>query len=204
MSRSESRPEIRIDYYLSLNSPWAYLGAARFRTLADRHGAAVKVLPVDFGTIFPKTGGLPLPKRAPERQAYRLVELQRWSDFLEVPLNRHPRHFPFPERSAARHVVAAETTGGDPLALSESILRALWAEERDPGDPETLKELAVATGHDAEALAARAADPGTDSILDGYTAKALEAGVFGAPSYVVEGEIFWGQDRLDFLERKIR
>lgn len=192
-----------IDYYLSLNSPWAYLGAARFRELARSHGAAVAVRPVDFGTIFPRTGGLPLAKRAPERQAYRLVELARWRDFLGVPLTLKPRHFPFAEREAARFLIAAERSGGDPLGFSEAILRALWAEERDPGDGATLKEIARATGHDPEALAAGAAEPEVEATLDGYTRQALEAGVFGAPSYVVGGEIFWGQDRLDFVARKL-
>lgn len=192
-----------VDYYLSLNSPWAYLGAARFRELAARTGAAVKVRPVDFAAVFQRTGGLPLPKRAPERQAYRLVELERWSRFLGLPLTLHPARFPFPEREAARLVVAADLSGGDPLRLSEAVLRALWAEARDPGEPGTLKALATETGHDAEALAARAAEPDVETALQDYTAQALAAGVFGAPSYVVEGEIFWGQDRLEFLERRL-
>lgn len=197
-------PVTAIDYYLSLNSPWAYLGAARLRALAAETGTSVKVMPVDFGTIFPKTGGLPLPKRAPARQAYRLVELKRWRAFLGIPLTLQPAHFPFAERGAQRLVVAADLAGGDPLALSEAILRALWAEERNPGDADTLKAIAGETGHDADALAARAEEPDTEAILDGYTEKALGAGVFGAPSYVVEGEVFWGQDRLDFLERKLK
>ncbi|MEX2631413.1 MAG: 2-hydroxychromene-2-carboxylate isomerase [Tistlia sp.] len=193
----------QIDYYLSLNSPWAYLGAARLRQLAQKVGASVKVKPVDFAAIFPKTGGLPLGKRAPARQAYRLVELARWREFLKLPLTLRPAHFPFAEREAARFLVAADLAGGDPLGFSEAVLRALWAEERDPGEADTLKAIARETGHDAEALAARAAEPETAAILDAYTEQALAAGVFGAPSYVVEGEIFWGQDRLDFLERKL-
>lgn len=193
-----------IDYYLSLNSPWSYLGSPRLRALAAETGAAVKVMPVDFGTIFPQTGGLPLAKRAPERQAYRLVELRRWSAFLGLPLTLHPKHFPFPEREAQAWVVAADLSGDDPLKLSEALLRALWAEERNPGDPGTLRAIASETGHDAAALEARAAEPETAGLLEGYTEKALAAGVFGAPSYVVEGEIFWGQDRLDFLERRLK
>src|SRR5690606_23760267 len=129
----------QIDYYLSLNSPWAYLGAARLRALSERTGTPIKVKPLDYGgTIFPATGGLTLPKRPPARQAYRMMELKRWPAFLGVPLNSEPKHFPFNEYPAARLVVAADLAGGDPLLLSEAILRALWAEERNPGDPDTL------------------------------------------------------------------
>ena len=91
-----------IDYYLSLNSPWAYLGSRRLEQIALRHRVEVRVKPVDFGTIFPQTGGLPLPKRAPARQAYRLTELARWQSLLEMPLNLHPRYFGAPELAVCR------------------------------------------------------------------------------------------------------
>ncbi|SMF72491.1 2-hydroxychromene-2-carboxylate isomerase [Tistlia consotensis] len=193
-----------IDYYLSLNSPWAYLGAARLRELAARAGASVKVKPADYrGTVFPATGGLSLPQRPPARQAYRMMELKRWPAVLGIPLTLSPKHFPFDETAAAGLVVAADLSGGDPLLLSEAILRALWAEERDPGDPATLKALAEEIGHDGDALTARAAESDVAETLSRYNEEALAAGVFGAPSYVVEGEIFWGQDRLGLLERKL-
>jgi len=194
---------LKIDYYLSLNSPWTYLGAARFARMAQDHGADVRVKPVDFGKIFPASGGLPLPKRAPQRQAYRLVELGRWSEHLGLPVTLHPRHFPTPETLKAGVVIAADQLGGAPLALSQAILTALWAEDRDTGDPEVLREIAEATGHDGEALLAMAADPATQELYHRLSEEALAAGVFGAPSYIVEGEIFWGQHRLDFLERRL-
>ena len=83
-----------IDYYLSPVSPWTYLGAARFRKLAARHQAKVNVFIVDLGLVFPETGGLPLPKRAPQRQAYRLQELARFGEYLNLPLNLKPAYFP--------------------------------------------------------------------------------------------------------------
>ena len=192
-----------IDYYFSLNSPWTYLGAKRFERLLDRYGASVSVMPVDFGEIFPETGGLPLPKRAPARQAYRLVELERWSATLGVPINLHPKHFPYPDHQAALLVNAATASSGKPLALAHAILKALWVEERDPGDEAVLTELAKETGHDGPALLEKSKTPEMEEAYKANTKQALEAGVFGAPSYVVEGEIFWGQDRLDFLDRKL-
>ena len=192
-----------IDYYVSLNSPWTYLGGAQLADLAQRYGARVQVKPVDFGKIFPLSGGLPLAKRAPQRQAYRLVELKRWSDFRGIPLTLHPKFFPTSETLKAGMVVAAGEMAGAPLALCQAILTAVWAEDRDTADPATLIEIATATGHDGPALLARAQAPQMQASLDSLTQEAIDAGVFGAPSYVIEGEIFWGQDRLDFVTRRV-
>ena len=192
-----------IDYYLSLNSPWTYLGGPRLAAIAQHHGAQVRVKPVNFGTIFPQTGGLPLPKRAPARQAYRLMELERWRRFLDMPLTLHPRFFPTPAAKAAGLVVAAGAEGDDPLALAQAILRALWAEERDIEADDTLEELAQATGHDAPALMARAGAADIGATQDAFTEEALARGVFGAPTYALGDELFWGQDRLDFLDRAL-
>jgi len=191
-----------IDYYLSLNSPWAYLGGRRLAEITARHRATVRVKPVDYGEIFPETGGLPLAKRAPARQAYRLTELRRWSRFLEVPLNLQPKHFPAAELTAAGMVIAAGD-GGDPLALANAIGRALWAEERDIADTGTLQDIAGATGHDGVALLAAAGRPAVSERYRALTREALARGVFGAPTYVFEEELYWGQDRLDFLDRAL-
>ncbi len=192
-----------IDYYLSLNSPWAYMGGPRLAAMAQRHGAEVRVKPVNLGEIFPTTGGLPLPKRAPARQAYRLAELKRWSAFLDLPLTLHPAFFPAPEALAAGCVIAAGQSGGDPLGLTQAILCAVWAEEKNIAEEATLAELAKVSGHDPQALLAQAQEPATAETYAGYTAEALERGVFGAPSYVFNGEVFWGQDRLEFLDRAL-
>jgi 2-hydroxychromene-2-carboxylate isomerase len=192
-----------IDYYLSLNSPWTFLGSRRFEQIVDRYGASVAVLPVNYGEIFPQTGGQPLPKRAPARQAYRLVELERWSETLGIAINIHPAHFPFPEPLAARLVYAAAESGGAPMTLAHAILKALWVEERDPSDEATLTEIAKETGHAGEELLEKAKTADMEERYAASTQKALDAGVFGAPSYVLNGEIFWGQDRLDFLDRRL-
>jgi 2-hydroxychromene-2-carboxylate isomerase len=192
-----------IDYYLTLISPWAYLGSQRFAEIARRHGAEVRVKPVNFGEIFPRTGGLPLAKRAPERQAYRLVELKRWSEHLGIPIHLQPKHFPAPEALAARMVIAAGETGGKPLELAQAFGTAVWEQERDIGDAATSEAIAAETGHDAAALRARAEEADTEVRHAALTEEALSRGVFGAPSYVYKDEIFWGQDRLDFLDRAL-
>jgi len=192
-----------IDYYLTLISPWAYLGSQRFAEIARRHGAEVRVKPVNFGEIFPRTGGLPLAKRAPERQAYRLVELKRWSAHLGIPIRLQPAHFPAAEQTAARLVIAAGDARGDALALAQAFGRAVWEDERDIADPATCEAVAKATGLDAAALTAAAADPAVAARHAALTEEAVARGVFGAPSYVYRDEIFWGQDRLDFLDRAL-
>jgi 2-hydroxychromene-2-carboxylate isomerase len=96
-----------ITYYMTLNSPWSYLGSARFAAMAKTYGHTVDLRPVKFGVIFPQTGGLPLPKRAPARQAYRLQELKRWREVRGLPINIQPKHFPSDETAATRLLIAA-------------------------------------------------------------------------------------------------
>lgn len=192
-----------VDYYLSLNSPYAYLGSREFEAILKRQGAQAQVKPISLAKIFPESGGLPLPKRAPQRQAYRLVELERWAKTRGVPLNLHPKFFPAAEEDAARLVAAAEASGGDPLKLTHAILRAVWAEERNIADSDTLRALARETGHDAAKLSAKAQQPQALATFEGYTQEALKRRVFGSPTYVYKDELFWGQDRLDFLERAL-
>jgi 2-hydroxychromene-2-carboxylate isomerase len=196
---------MHIDYYFNPVSPYAYLGHARFAALLRDHGATVDVLPVDYGVIFPASGGLPLPQRAPQRQAYRLVELKRFSHYLGVPLNLHPAHFPVPAEAASRLVVAIQRLHGQAAALDFAgrLGRAVWAEERNVADAPTLQALLAEAGLGADAWQ-QSLTPDIGAAYAANTQRALAAGVFGAPSYVIDGEIFWGQDRLDFLERRLR
>ncbi len=192
-----------VDYYLTLISPWTYLGSQRFAEIVQRHGAEVRVTPVNFGEVFPRTGGLPLAKRAPERQAYRMMELKRWREHLGIPINLEPKFFPANDRLAACMVLAAGETGGKPLELAQAFGKAVWEEERNIADEETCKAIAGETGHDGDALLAKAQEEATQKRYETQTEEAISRGVFGAPSYVYKDEIFWGQDRLDFLERAL-
>ena len=194
-----------IDYYASLNSPWTHLGAARIEALAAKHGASMRIYPVDFGTVFAGSGGLPLPKRAPQRQAYRMMELRRWRDFLGVSINVEPKFFPSSEALSAPCVIALRETQGDAPAirLAHRVLKAVWQDELNPGDPATLARLIAEVGLDADAVMKLGAEPRWAERRNTDTQAALARGVFGAPSYVIDDEIFWGQDRLEFVERKL-
>jgi 2-hydroxychromene-2-carboxylate isomerase len=190
-------------YYFALHSPWSYLGHARFVSLARQHGVQVDVRPVDLGKVFGVSGGLPLAKRAPQRQAYRLVELARWSAFLGVPMNVQPKFFPVSPEAASKLVIATRLALGVEAALNlaEAIMRGLWAEEKNIGDADTLAQIANSCELDGRALMKTADTAGVQAEYDRNTEDATAANVFGSPWYVFEGEGYWGQDRLDFLER---
>jgi 2-hydroxychromene-2-carboxylate isomerase len=193
-----------IDYYFTPISPYTYLGHERLLEIAARHGATVAVKPVDYGRIFPVSGGLPLKQRAPQRQAYRLIELERWSKHLGKALNVKPKFFPVSPDAAAKWIIAAQAHGtADALRLAGALLRAVWTEERDISDEPTLASIATGERLDPAPLAARAASPDTASRYDALTQEAIERQIFGAPTYVYRDEPFWGQDRLDFLDRAL-
>ncbi|MGE3918029.1 MAG: 2-hydroxychromene-2-carboxylate isomerase [Hyphomicrobiaceae bacterium] len=198
-------PTLTITYYMTLNSPWSYLGSAKLAELAAKHGHAVDIKPCKFGVIFPQTGGLPLPKRAPARQAYRLMELKRWREVRGLPLVIQPKHFPSDETAGTRLLIAAKLQGKDAHRLATEMGRALWEREESLADAEALKAAAARAGLDADKIRKDApSDSDLDRLLDAYTEEALSRGVFGAPTYYLEsGEFFWGQDRLELLEREL-
>jgi 2-hydroxychromene-2-carboxylate isomerase len=192
-----------LTYYMTPASPWTYLGHPRLTDMAARHRATVQLRPVDFGRVFPQSGGLPLAKRAPQRQAYRLVDLERSARHVGMPVNLHPKHFPVPPADAARLIIAADLAEGTDraMALAFATMRAVWAEERDISDAATLAAIAAGCGFDAARLARHA--EAASAAYERYTDEAIEAQVFGAPWYILDGEPFWGQDRLDFLARAL-
>jgi 2-hydroxychromene-2-carboxylate isomerase len=193
-----------IDYYMTPISPYVYLGHERFVAIARRHDATIAVKPINLGLVFPVSGGLPLSKRAPQRQAYRLVELTRWSRYLQVPLNLHPAHFPVSADLASRFVLAAlERSTDAALDLALAFSRALWTQECDISDLATLQAISAGCGGDAATLAARAEAPDIGMRYAALTQEAIDRGIFGTPTYVYAGELFWGQDRLDFLDRAL-
>ena len=194
-----------VDYYFSPQSPWTHLGHERFTQIARETGAKVNVFPVDLGRVFPVSGGLPLAKRAPQRQAYRLVELERWSEHLGQPIHLQPRYFPVDGDDAAKLIVAVDMHDGSDAAMriAGALLRGAWVEEKNIADPATLQAMLQAC-----ALPARRLDDSQSQAVhercEDDSQRAIDSGVFGAPTYVVAGELFWGQDRLDFLERRLR
>lgn len=187
-----------VEYYFSVISPFSYLARHRLEAAAKRYGAPIVYKPVDIMAVFRDTGGTPIPQRHPARQAYRLVELKRVAAHHGLPINVKPAHFPTDQRPASRAILAARDFDGDIGLLTHSFLRAVWAEERDIADDETVTAILTATGYDAARVLAAVAAQDTD--FETFTREAIDRGVFGMPSYIYEGEIYWGQDRLEYLE----
>ena len=189
-----------IDYYFTLPSPWTYLGHEFFLSICARHGIAIRYKPMPIGEVFDATGSLPLPKRPPARQRYRFVEMQRWRDRRGLPLVFKPRHFPFDANLLNRTIVALAEQGHDPGKLAGAALAGLWAEDRNLGDEAEAARLISDSGFDPAEILALARSERIGALYAQNGQDAIAADVFGAPAYVLDGEIFWGQDRLELLE----
>jgi carboxymethylenebutenolidase len=168
-----------------------------------RSGAIAHYRPVQIAPVFEASGTLMLAQRPRQRQAYRLMELRRWRDHLGLPLNLHPKHFPVDEALAARMTIAHRQRGGDIAAFSQAMMTAVWAEERDLADRATLLQIAREQGADGPTLLGSEEDPVVQQEYDANTRAAIDQGVFGVPTCVIAGELFWGQDRLDFVARAL-
>ncbi|EJL86744.1 2-hydroxychromene-2-carboxylate isomerase [Herbaspirillum sp. CF444] len=191
------------EYFFAPHSPFAYLGHARFVALAKQYDVQVVLKPFDLSKIFGQSGGLPLAKRAPQRQAYRLKELARWSKFLGLPMNLQPTYFPVQSDAAARLIIATQLAHGTnaALELTGAVMRAIWEEEKNIADTDTLLAIANGLGHDGASLLKSSETASVQAEFDRFSEEATAANVFGAPWFVVDGEGYWGQDRLDFVER---
>jgi 2-hydroxychromene-2-carboxylate isomerase len=192
-----------IDYYVWLSSDWAYLGGVRFSQIAARHGLKIHHIPMRMQDVYAGSGGLLLAERSWQRQSYRIRELKRWSTRLGIKVNIEPRYFPADIDLASCMVIAAQRRGFEVAGLVNAIMAAIWAEDRDPADPEVLKALASKFQWDGADLLEEAAGQQIRAEYHGNTQRALAAGVFGSPFYAYAGELFWGQDRLDMLEEHI-
>lgn len=202
---------LELSCFYSLSSPWAYFAGPQLQDIVRRHQARLVLKPYDFQAVVPKTGGVPLRTRPEPRRAYHRTELARWSEYLGMPLNVVPKYYPADgkpdgwNKSAGWMVIAAQLAGQDAFPLSHAILRALWAEERDISQPEVRRQIAEENGYDGAALLAAETSPEVQQAYLSFGQEAERLGVFGSPTFVITGsdELFWGQDRLIFVERAL-
>ncbi len=193
-----------IDYYFGTPSPWSYLAGNRLEEIAARHGATIRYKPVDLLQLFDRTGGVRPANRHPSRMEYRAQELRRWSQHLGMALNLKPAFWPVNPAPSSYAIIAAQEAGGGDLAgLVQGFLRAVWAEDADIADDAVIRRTLAAAGFDP-VLADKGLFVGAETFGRNLE-QAVEAGAFGAPFYIVRetGERFWGQDRLDFLDRHL-
>lgn len=200
-----------LELFYTLSSPWAYFAGPRIEDLVRRHGVKLVLKPYDFQAVVPQTGGIPLKTRPEARRSYHALELDRWRQHLGMPLNLEPAHYPkgVPtdpnwNKKPGWMVIAAQNQGLNAQPLSQALLRALWAEEQDTSRAEVRIAVANAAGYDGAALQALENAPDTQATYRRYSDEAVAKGIFGSPIFVLDGERFWGQDRLDFVERALQ
>ncbi len=191
-----------IDYYFCLISPFSFMGLARLRDYAGQAGSTIRYKPVDLPKLYGETGTLPLAQRPQARKDYRFVELERWRSNLALDLNVAPKFFPADESFAARVVAAAIAEDHDPGDLCQALHEVVWIDEQDIADPDTVAKTVAQAGYPEDLLDAAKGEE-ADAAIAANTAEAAARGVFGVPTYIIEDEPFWGQDRLDFVARKL-
>ena len=159
------------------------------------------MVPVDIGRVFAESGTVPPFKQSAAHLDYRLLDLQRTADYLKLPINPRPRYWPVPVELAARSIYATIQAGLDPHSLSFAILSAVYAEERDVSDEQVIRDILNALGLETEILWDALWSERVGNAFEQATQEAIKHGVFGSPTYVLNGEeMFFGQDRIDLLE----
>ena len=191
---------LTIEYYLSVVSPWSYLGHRRFCDIARENSAEILYLPIDSSILFAKTGGLALKDRSPQRKRYRMQELRRWRSRLELELNLEPQYFPTDSNLASRVIIGAIEAGHDVAELVYQLMRTVWVREEDVSETSVVVGAIERSGESVDDLLAAANHSNVQDIIIENSEQAVNKGVFGVPSYVVGEEVFWGQDRLEFLD----
>ncbi len=200
---------IEVSCYYSLSSPWAYFGGPKLQAIVKKHGVRLVLKPYDFQDVAPRTGGVPLRTRPEPRRSYHALELDRWRKHLGMPLQLEPKYYPQDGKPAGWNkppgwmVIAAQERGLDAPRLSHALLRALWAEERNTADAKVRAAIADENGMPGAELVAAETSAPVQALYRTYSKEAEQLGVFGAPTCVLNGERFWGQDRLDFLDRAL-
>ncbi len=196
---------MKVEYFYSLASPFTFLGSEKFQTIAKKYNAEIIEKPCDLvGGIFSKTGGVPVPQRSPQRQKYRLDELKRWSEFLNIKINIKPKFFPPKDpHISAKYTIAANLLGVK-IFFGHELLKKLWIEEKDISDENNIELISKQFKIDFNELSLLAKSEKVSKIYTNNTEDAIQKNVFGAPTYIFNNELFWGQDRLEFLERSLK
>jgi 2-hydroxychromene-2-carboxylate isomerase len=192
-----------IDYYFYSASPFTYLGHQAIVDVAEKHGAKLNVKPVNLMALWAESGAVPPGQRPPVRQRYRLVELQRVADFRGLPINKQPAHFPVDATLADCTIAAIVAADANPLAYMNDLFAATWVHEQDASDEATIASLLEQNGFDSEVILASAKSETIAAIREQNSKDAVAADAVGVPAYVVEGEVFWGQDRIEMLDHML-
>jgi 2-hydroxychromene-2-carboxylate isomerase len=195
----------KILYFYSVASPWSYLGIKRLKEISKKYSAQIIEKPIDLvGKVFVATGGTPVPQRHISRQNYRLLELKRWGEFLNIKINQKPKFFPPKDPHLPALFCLASIDMGINMDFSTKVLEHLWVKENDISNIDILKLIADDLKISFEELSKLATSDKIKKIYEANTQEAINMNIFGVPSYVYNNEIFWGQDRLELLEYSLK
>ena len=194
----------KLDFYFSFISLYTYIGYEAFEALVQKYDLEVTYKPIDLHAVFSVSGGLPVSKRPPQRQAYRFVEMQRWAITRNIPLVLKPKHHPSDPVIGHRMLIAAMAQNLDVRAFIRNALKILWVDDLDIKDSQVMVEVANKSGLNGDLLLKDSASDEVDTEVNRLTAEAVERQVFGTPFFFYRDEPFWGQDRLDLLEDAIQ
>ena len=196
---------MKIKYFMSHGSPWTFLGHKKVNEISKKNNCELDIMPVNYGEIFPVSGGLPVHKRPLQRQKYRLQELKRWSEFLEIKLNPEPKHFPSRSLLPSKVIISVKILNFENVNdIAYAIMEGLWIKELNIDDPKSLKKILTRFIKTADEVIDFSESKQVEKEMNEYTKEAIDLAVFGAPTYIIDEQIYWGQDRLDFLERYIK
>ena len=190
---------------MSHGSPWTFLGHKKVHEISKKNNCELDIMPVNYGEIFPVSGGLPVHKRPLQRQKYRLQELKRWSEFLKIKLNPEPKHFPSRSILPSKVIISVKILNFENVNdIAYAIMEGLWIKELNIDDPKNLKKILTRFIKTADEVIDFSESKQVEKEMNKYTKEAIDLAVFGAPTYILDDQIYWGQDRLDFLERYIK
>jgi 2-hydroxychromene-2-carboxylate isomerase len=192
-----------IDYYFTSISPFTYLGHKAFEAMARKHGCAIAYKPFNLGQIFENSGALPLAKRPPVRQRYRLLELQRIAEYRNLPINLKPAYFPADPTLADQCAIALVKAEQNPADFIWKALSGVWANNENVADEAVLSGYLSSLGQHVASILDFAKSEVAASLRAENTRQAIAADAVGSPAYVLNGEVFWGQDRIDLLEHAL-
>ena len=194
-----------IEYFYSTHSAFAYLGSAKLMEIARASGRTIVHKPIDLGPVMKAARGHAFTGYSQAHRAYFFGrEIERWSEYRNAPaINHRPTHHDNDLSLSGGMIIAAIDAGLSADRLAHAILQAHWRDDADHADPETLNRIATDAGYDAQLLLERARDPAVQTVFRANTEEAIRRSVFGSPTYFVDGDMFYGQDRLELVERAL-